>query len=115
MFKNPVVKTIDVTEQDIRHGIPCKAGNCPIALASERVLTKMTGFPIQPFVDGDYITATIECDNYGTERIFLGDLPLIACEFIQDYDSRLPVKPFSFECTFVVVDDAYDEVEDYFL
>lgn len=74
-------KTITVTAEDIRDGIVGDGDDCPIAHAAKRAFR-------------------IECATCGDDVLEVGydsfPLPKRACEFIERFDARKPVKPFSF-------------------
>ncbi len=74
--------TIEVTEQDITHGKRKQCEECPIALAMHRATDEhwSVGTKLDRCRDGFSIKT-----------------PLSACEFITDFDSSLPVQPFTFE------------------
>jgi hypothetical protein len=71
---------IDVTEEDIREGIPSNFCWCPFALAANRAF----GRPVE----------------VGTKHLALGDgythLPVEAIRFIAAFDAAEPVRPSTF-------------------
>lgn len=80
---NVTVK-IDVTEIDIKTGLPRSSCNCPIAQACERTFAHSVS------VTRNYV-------RVAGEKKF--DLPWEATKFIHAFDYGKPVQPFSFELT----------------
>lgn len=80
---------IDVTADDILHGVRKSCSQCPLAYAFSREL----GYCVN--VHGGRAT------NYklGDGRIFMCYLPIDAQIFMLDFDSGYPVEPFSFNVT----------------
>jgi len=78
---------INVTENDIRQGVPEDCNQCPIAIAALRV------FPETEIRVGDMIE--VYPLNGDDEEWY--DLPDSALEFISDFDDGKDVHPFSFE------------------
>jgi len=82
---------IVVTQSDIELGTPDSCAFCPIALAATRA-----------YPDADYVDVgpdRIEVhywDGCKTDIVFR-DLPMIAQQFIEDFDSGETVQPFEFE------------------
>lgn len=73
---------IEVTREDIDHGLAGSCGSCPVALAIRR-----------RFPDG-WVRVGIRC-VYAGGRAY--HLPSGAIEFIERFDGGMPVEPFSFE------------------
>ncbi len=79
------IVTINVTDEDIRLGLPKKGSKCPVALALNRLLLPNVGFG----VGGTYLTL-----NFFTTCT---PLPQKAQNFIVAFDKKARVEPFSFE------------------
>ena len=73
---------INVTRECIRKGNPSSPDSCPIALA-----LKSHGVPFL-----GVISDLIETSDFSVDFI----LPLKAQRFIEDFDTEVKVKPFSF-------------------
>ena len=74
---------VDVTQEDIDHGVQSDCRKCPVARAISRAL----GFQVEA---------------YSTIGIWLSDsdkvpTPAIASAFIRQFDEFKPVSPFSFD------------------
>jgi hypothetical protein len=80
---------IDVTAKDIQNGIPANPHDCPIALAVKR---KIQNPDLR-------ITVTKNCIH--AEGFLWGNTQEVQ-DFVRDFDSRNPVKPFSFELPVLV-------------
>ena len=82
---------IDVTEEDNREGKPGDCGSCPIALASKRA-----------FPDADAVRVDTEWVDIIKDgrTIFTADLPDEAVNFIEEFDSNIPVSPIRFTLKF---------------
>lgn len=78
--------TINVTQEDIDNGDPVDACGCPIALAANRAMNRITG------TDG----AELEVYN-GTECVAWAELPDVASKFVRDFDNYRPVSPLTFQ------------------
>ncbi|QDF18706.1 hypothetical protein SEA_PUPPER_220 [Gordonia phage Pupper] len=75
-----------MTQDDIDIGVPNSCGSCPIA----RAIARKRG--VQEVGVGNeaiYVRRAQKWSRY--------QAPRRATQFISDFDSRLPVKPFSFE------------------
>ena len=78
---------INVTQEDINNGKISEARKCPITLAANRI-----------FGDNHVITGiTGILYNIVNNKTECYLLPQEAREFIQNFDSEFPVKPFMFE------------------
>jgi hypothetical protein len=86
-FRRTTVK-ISVTQEDIAKGERCKARNCPIARAIQRVLPGHSVLVSQDLIE-THCTATDEINLY--------DIPEKAQVFVQVYDDFDHVEPFEFE------------------
>lgn len=75
---------IEVTPEDIRHGKPQDATSCPIALALRRYGLE------DPCVEHDSISANWK------GAFYVYSIPNTALQFVNDFDRRRPVAPFSF-------------------
>lgn len=73
---------IEVTQEDIENGVPCKSLYCPIALAVSRKL----GIPV-------YIGIYTVCAEHND----LAKLPYKATKWITQFDIGRKVEPFSFD------------------
>lgn len=84
---------IEVTQEDIDNGAPCKARFCPIALAIKRK------------IHFEYFAISQSTFDYGPEENRkYGETPAEVARFISLFDCvRDSVKPFSFE---LELDDA---------
>jgi hypothetical protein len=89
---NPIArKTIEVTRDDIRNGIPYNSFNCPIARAVQR---QFPNHPTRVFV------------TYMTLGGLRGELPEEAIDFIGRFDNKLfkwerwLMRPFTFSVEF---------------
>ena len=78
---------IKVTQDDIDNGDRKNAYSCAVALACMRAGIK------SPKVDTDEINEINE--HGGSQRTW--DTPRMVARFIERFDDRRPVKPFSFE------------------
>lgn len=78
---------ISVTQEDIDRGERSDPYYCPVARATQRATGRHAG------VDEHTIFGRIE---NGTNSMF-AELPPEAKEFVEDFDMRRPVEPFSFE------------------
>ena len=89
---------IDVTEEDIKEGLPRSRGFCPIALATMRA-----------FSDAD--KALINPDSFevikGRRVIASADLPDEAVDFIDAFDGNVPVKPIRFTLKFTATTEEH--------
>ncbi len=75
---------IEVTREDIDKGTPCSAGSCPIARAMMRAGLK------RPTVARSLYWRDRKGEHYTST-------PDEAWRFAVDFDSKLPVDPFTFE------------------
>lgn len=75
---------IEVTQADIDEGDACNCRECPVALAIARAV----GVEVRV----EYLRVFIK------EKII--HLPEQAVDFIDDFDSERPVKPFSFDLAY---------------
>ena len=87
-----MLKTINVTEDDIKHGRPCDAENCAVARAIERCVHDN----VEVIVGPSFIRF-----NEGLIRRsadLLVETPKVAGDFIADFDDcfSLPLKPITF-------------------
>lgn len=81
---------IEVTSDDITRGKAYSSNNCPIALAAKRS------------IDCDELYITYELRIYGGRNLVaVVPLPKVARTFAQRFDYGLPVKPFSFEISYL--------------
>jgi hypothetical protein len=78
---------IEVTAEDVRAGARSDSGGCPVALA----LRRATGG--QWWVGGRGLRPYFPAPPHGD----VVDAPPQVARFVDDYDSGLPVSPFSFE------------------
>lgn len=78
--------TIDVTQDDIRDGIPFNACHCPIARAVARRL--LPGCHVSV---GGFISVQSNLNRYAIP------LPDGCLTFVRDFDAGKPVQPFAFE------------------
>lgn len=79
--------TIEVTQDDIDNGKPDRIDMCPIVLACRRAIPGRTSYVGEC---GDFITV------YGGIGVIKYSLSKEAMKFINDFDYRNPVKPFTF-------------------
>lgn len=79
--------TVEVTQADIEKGCKKDANNCPIARAVLRCEKSITGVQV-----ADSITGW----RYDGEEVFRVDTPKAAYDFIDNFDNRRPVAPFTF-------------------
>lgn len=84
------VTTVDVTADDIRHGVQAECEECPFALALLRILRPGT----IPAVRNDYVT--LYEGSYGGKAVTIR-LPPVVCRFIVSFDCGELVTPFSVE------------------
>jgi hypothetical protein len=88
MLTKPV--RIDVTQEDIAHGVMNDCENCPVA----RAFIRATGLdPFRIAVDEDGITIAWPF----SDREVTIDLPESVGEWISAFDDGLPVWPFAFD------------------
>lgn len=80
-----MIVRIDVTAEDIAHGVRGECDSCPIALAIERTLG------VVPLVNR-FDVALDGCDDDNAI-----DLPSEATFFIEDFDMGLTPEPFAFD------------------
>lgn len=81
-----MLKTINVTQEDINNGKPGEPSYCPIALAAQRVIPERVRVR----------TRIMNIGKYGETVV---SLPIVAVEFVEDFDAHCKVQPFSFEIT----------------
>ncbi len=84
-------RRINVTQDEIEHGVRLSCGNCPVALA----IAKLVRDEIHVLVDSWSVTF-FEPTGNGYMITHKRQLPDSAMLWIIDYDSSMPVKPFSF-------------------
>lgn len=87
---------LEVTQEDIDNGKRRNCSLCPIALA---LMRKFNLDPSEDSLDAARVGLTMASifpvmDRKRKSQYFY--LPDEASEFIKDFDSKLPVKPFSF-------------------
>lgn len=86
-----MLKTIEVTQDDINNGIPNSEHSCPVAIALKRV------FPDRRVsVNEDSLMLYEEINEVCVRRIIKGT-PSEVQAFILDFDDDVAVEPFSFE------------------
>lgn len=90
---------VKVTEEDIKKGIRSTSA-CPVALAVKRCFNLTEPWYKRIFGVGDYLvsvgTGCVYVDNLrkGFSKVY--GLPERATNFVIDFDSGHPVKPFEF-------------------
>ena len=84
---------VEVTQEDIDHGVIGDADMCPIALAVKRVAPGNVHEVI--VFDQVFITYRNNCGTEGTEQ-FKASTPVDAFRFVVDFDEARPVSPFTF-------------------
>lgn len=87
-----MLKTIEVTQDDINNGVRKSETSCPIALALKRALPDRT-------IRAD-TNSLILCERSTEgECIFhkIVGTPLSVMTFIMKFDEQFPVQPFAFE------------------
>lgn len=85
---------LDITQEHIDKGIRGSFESCPIALAAKK---ECPGKRIH--INSATIRAYDITDDNDRETGLIYWLPVAARDFIQAFDGREPVKPFSFEIT----------------
>lgn len=97
---------IEVTERHIEHGLRNNCEDCPIGMALQGALN----LPKDRIVTVDVETVAIRQlpqGNWGFKKsnsfpaIETAELPPEAIAFIETFDRGFPVKPFTFDLTFV--------------
>lgn len=94
---------IEVTEEDIKNGIPCDGDHCPIALAVKRLTGKHC------YVGGAYIEISEREEGFDEDgepywshrEVETFEIPRVAQDFVHDFDHPIQkegqIVPFSFE------------------
>lgn len=81
---------IEVTQEDIDHGVRTSCHSCPVARAARRAALRATGRRIAVDVAPWDI-------RFGRDYFVERPLPNAAQQFIKLFDLRHAVRPFSFE------------------
>lgn len=87
---------VEVTQEDIDNGKRRNCSRCPIALA---LMRKFNLDPSEDSLDAASVGLTIASIfpvMHRERKPQYFNMPDEASEFIKDFDSKLPVKPFSF-------------------
>jgi hypothetical protein len=102
-----MIKTIEVTAEDIANGRPGSPGECPIALAIKRTfnvaLVGVGGmiemWQREPVLEHRYNAAGVcpACNSQDRIPRMVTMTPDRARAFIAKYDTGTPVEPFTFE------------------
>lgn len=87
---------VDVTADDIAHGVRKDCDHCPIARAITRALP---GYTVE-------VSRTYAFACKGQEPGLYADLPGQATKFISQFDAERAVKPLSFELDFQTEEEA---------
>lgn len=87
-----MLKTINVTEDDIKHGRPCDAENCAVARAIERCVQE----DVEVIVGPTFIRFNQGFVRKGED--LLVETPKVAEDFIIKFDNLFssPLKPITF-------------------
>ncbi len=80
---------ITVTQDDIDNGIPCAAGECPVARAATRAFETMT-------YAGPDDLMVVDAGGSAVNATHIYILPAKARKFINRFDAERVVKPFEF-------------------
>jgi hypothetical protein len=116
----PHTITVRVTQEDIDEGVRHNCDRCPVALATSRGISQREGRPHAEVVEYvevaegcAYIIPSespcayvIQCElstvplHMRRTKLRCTDVPRIAADFIQDFDSGQPVTPLTFDLTF---------------
>lgn len=86
-----MIKTIEVTQNDIDDGVRGNCANCPVALAIGRAFKSRIVS----------VGAIARVHVWETDRTLYATFPENVYRFMGDFDNLYPVKPFSFEAEFV--------------
>lgn len=78
---------IAVTAQDIRRGKRAEPCRCPVALALKRTFKRKVRVTFTSFEFESYRKGT---------KFVVRDTPTSVAKFVEAFDDRKPVKPFSF-------------------
>lgn len=88
-------KRICVTRKDIKEGVPCDPKRCPVARGLKRHLKYDIGVTFISF--GRHIQPAYRIYNpHMPDSERLHPLPMKIHQFIRDFDTHQPVKPFTF-------------------
>ena len=86
---------LEVTEEDIKNGVPLNSASCALALAFDRAIQPKEGHRISVGLHTAYV---LKEDSYrGSVAVCTYDLPVEATLFISRFDRDKGVTPSAFE------------------